>query len=362
MPRKPNLRSAKALTIRDVAKAAGVSVGTVSKALNNSGQLREETRAAVRSVAERLRFRPNEMARNLSSQGLFTVGLISIDRQGRFSIPVLEGIEDALDAAKISVFLCNTAGDPARERQHVHSLLAKRVDGIIVTGGRAVPRAALDLEGEAVPVIYAFARVDSGDSLCLLPDDRGGGRLAGEHLAKLGRRRIAHISGPGNEDSARHRREGFVAALHEHGIALSDGAILHGSWSEAWGHEAVARLVASGRKLDAIFCGSDVIARGVVDALRDRGIKVPDDMAIIGFDNWEVIASATRPPLTTIDMNLHELGRQAGLMLLELGGKHPTPGVTRLPCSLVIRESCGGRAHAAGEAASSQPDASAMSS
>jgi LacI family transcriptional regulator len=343
MTRKPNLGSTRALTIRDVAKAAGVSVGTVSKALNDSGQLREETRAAVRRVAETLRFRPNEMARSLSRQRLFTVGLISIDRQGRFSIPVLEGVEDALDAAEISVFLCNTGGDPVRERQHVHSLLAKRVDGIIVTGGRAAPRPALDLEGEKVPVIYAFARVDSRDSLCLLPDDRGGGRLAGEHLAKLGRRHVAHVSGPANEESARHRREGLAASLAERGIELPKRAILHGSWSEAWGHEAVERLMASRAKVDAIFCGSDLIARGVVDALRDRGIKVPDDVAIIGFDNWEIIAAATRPPLTTIDMNLHELGRQAGLRLLELNGGQPTPGVTRLPCSLVIRQSCGAR-------------------
>jgi len=341
MARKQSLGSARSLTIRDVAKAAGVSVGTVSKALNGSGQLREETRAAVRDVAERLRFRPNEMARSLSSQRLFTVGLISIDRQGRFSIPVLEGIEDALEAAKISVFLCNTAGNPMRERQHVQSLLAKRVDGIIVTGGRAVARAALDLEGEPVPAIYAFARVDGRDSLCLLPDDRGGGRLAGEHLLRLGRRRMAHITGPESEDAARHRREGFAAALAGHGIALPRPAILSGSWSEAWGHEAVARLLATGEPVDAIFCGSDVIARGVVDALRDRGIRVPDDIAIVGFDNWETIAAATRPPLTTIDMNLHELGRQAGLRLLALIGGRLTPGVLRLPCSLVIRQSCG---------------------
>src|SRR5262245_59861328 len=169
MSDKPRAKPPRTVTIRDVAKAAGVSIGTVSKALNDSGQLSDSTRQAVRGIAAKLRFRPNEMARQLSGQRLFTVGLISIDRQGRFSIPVLEGIEDTLDAAKISVFLCNTAGDPARERQHVHSLLAKRVDGIIVTGGRAVVRPQLDLDGEDIPVIYAFARIKERDSLCLLP-------------------------------------------------------------------------------------------------------------------------------------------------------------------------------------------------
>jgi LacI family transcriptional regulator len=329
------------VTIRDVAKAAGVSIGTVSKALNGSGQLSDSTRETVRSVAAKLRFRPNEMARHLSGQRWFTVGLISIDRQGRFSIPVLEGIEDALDAAKISVFLCNTAGDPVRERQHVDSLLAKRVDGIIVTGGRAVVRPQLDLDGEDIPVSYAFARVKDRDSPCLLPDDRGGGRLAGEHFARLGRRHLAHVTGPADEEAARHRRDGFRRALAEHGLELPQRRILAGSWSEAWGHEAVQQLLAAGGPLDAIFCGSDQIARGVVDALRDRRIRVPDDVAVIGFDNWEPIAAASRPPLTTIDMNLHELGRQAGLRLLAHISGHAVPGLLRVPCRLVIRQSCG---------------------
>src|SRR5690606_14934896 len=131
-------------TIRDVAKAAGVSVGTVSKALNDSGQLRPATREAVRRVAEQLRFRPNENARSLSGLRRFTVGLLSTDRHGRFSIPVLEGIEDALDAAEISAFLCNAAGDSVRECQHIDTLLAMRVDGLIATGGAARPRPLLD--------------------------------------------------------------------------------------------------------------------------------------------------------------------------------------------------------------------------
>ena len=122
LPRRQGIKPSRALTIRDVAKAAGVSVSTVSKALNGNGQLREETRTAVRSVAERLRFRPNEMARSLPGPRCFTVGLISIDRKGRFSIPVLDGVEDTLDAAEISVFLCNTADNPERERQHVRAL------------------------------------------------------------------------------------------------------------------------------------------------------------------------------------------------------------------------------------------------
>src|SRR5262245_10422210 len=139
------------VTIRDVARAAGVSVGTVSKALNGQGQLREETRVAVRSTAQRLGFRPNHLAQSLLRKRTFTVGLISTDSYGRFSIPVLEGIESALEPARISVFLCR-ADDPVRERRHVDSLLAKRVDGIIVTGRRTDLRPPIDLGGASLKV------------------------------------------------------------------------------------------------------------------------------------------------------------------------------------------------------------------
>jgi LacI family transcriptional regulator len=328
------------VTIHDVARAAGVSVGTVSKALNGYGQLRDETRSAVRAAADRLGFRPNELAQSLLRKRSFTVGLISTDSYGRFSIPVLEGIESALEPARLSVFLCR-ADDPVRERRHVDALLAKRVDGVIVTGRRTDLRPPIDLGSASVPVIYAFAQVEGGKALCLLPDDRGGARLAVEHLIGLGRRRIAHVTGPVDFEAVRQRREGFRQALSEAGMRARPGHVLAGAWSEAFGRAAAERLMASRSGVDAIFCGSDQIARGVIDSLRESGVRVPDDVAVVGFDNWDVIAAATRPAITTIDMNLHELGRQAGLRLLDMmGGPRPT-GVERLPCSLVVRRSCG---------------------
>lgn len=328
------------VTIHDVARAAGVSVGTVSKALNGYGQLREETRTAVRSAADRLGFRPNDLAQSLLRKRSFTVGLISTDSYGRFSIPVLEGIESALEPARLSVFLCR-ADDPVRERRHVDALLAKRVDGVIVTGRRTDLRPPIDLGGASMPVIYAFAQVEGGKALCLLPDDRGGARLAVEHLIGLGRRRIAHITGPVDFEAVRKRREGFRQALSAAGMRARPGHVLAGAWSEAFGREAAQQLTGSRSGVDAIFCGSDQIARGVIDSLRESSVRVPDDVAVVGFDNWDVIAAATRPAITTIDMNLHELGRQAGLRLLDMmNGPRPT-GVERLPCNLVVRRSCG---------------------
>ena len=320
-----------------------MSLSTVSKALNHTGQLRDETRQRVLGAAKQLNFRPNDLAQSLLRGKTFTVGLISADSYGRFSIPILEGVESALGSARMSVFLCNAADDPNREREHIEQLLAKRVDGIIVTGRRSDPRPPLEVPAHSVPVLYAFSQVRDSKALCLLPDDTGGGRLAGEHLIAAGRKRIAHITGPEDFEAVRHRSEGLRQAVEHHGGRWRASDVMSGSWSEQWGRDAVGELLSRKQKIDAIFCGSDQIARGVADARRDRGVRVPDDLALVGFDNWQIIAAATRPALTTIDMNLHELGREAGVRLLAMiDGKTQVSGLVRLPCSLVVRDSCGG--------------------
>ena len=329
-------------TIREVATAASVSVGTVSKALNGTGQLRGETRERVLAAAKRLNFRPNDLAQSLLRGRTFTVGLISADSYGRFSIPILEGVESALGNERMSVFLCNAADDPTREREHIEQLLAKRVDGIIVTGRRSDPRPPLDVPAHSVPVLYAFSQVKDSQALCLLPDDRGGGRLAGEHLIGAGRKRIAHITGPEDFEAVRHRCAGLRQAIERHGGRWRTTDVMNGPWSEQWGRDAVDHLLSRRQRIDAIFCGSDQIARGAADALRDRGVRVPDDVALVGFDNWQIIAAATRPALTTVDMNLHALGREAGVRLLAMiDGETQVSGLVRLPCSLVVRDSCG---------------------
>lgn len=331
-------------TIRDVARLAQVSVGTVSKALNNNGSLRQETRERVISVARDLGFRPNDLAQSLHRGQTFTVGLISTDSFGRFTIPIMEGLEECLTDSRIAVFMCNATDDPEREAQHVESLLAKRVDGIVVTARRADRRSQLRVPSLGLPVLYVFSQSDDPDACCLVPDDEGGAVLAVDHLARLGRKRIAHVTGPERFEAVRLRRDGYRKTLARHGLAEPEGFYLPGVWSEGWGREAVAQLF-RGRvpPPDAIFCGNDQIARGVCDGLRERGVVVPDAVSVVGFDNWEIIAAATRPPLTTVDMNLVELGRAAGSHLIRLIAGEPLNGIRRLPCNLVVRDSCGAR-------------------
>ncbi|WP_407867149.1 LacI family DNA-binding transcriptional regulator [Phyllobacterium phragmitis] len=322
------------ITIHDVAAAAGVSISTASKALNDTGRMGEKTRERVKRVAREIGFRPNALARGLLSKRSFTIGLLTNDTYGRFTLPVMAGVSEALVDHGVSVFLCAIEDDPALGQIHVDAMLDKQVDGIIASGKRLDRSLPVDLSNLPVPVVYAFTQ-GPPDSVTLRSDDAQGARLAVEWLVKLGRRRIVHVTGPESFFSVRER----AGAYRE--IAGDEEPVMYGVWSEGWGHEAVAKIWSrSGKKPDAIFCGNDQIARGVIDALRERGIGVPEDVAIVGFDNWEIMAAQTRPPLTSVDMGLKALGREAGLTVLALAEGRPVEtGVRKLPCHLVVRQS-----------------------
>lgn len=330
-------------TIIDVARAAHVTPGTASQALNGKGAMRPDTRARIVAVAQQLEYRPNDLVHSLLRRRTFTVGLLSADRYGRFSIPLLEGIEDALGEARLSVILCNARDNPQRERQHIETLLAKHVDGIIVTGRRIDPRPPIMVGKSSVPVLYAFTQVDDPAALNIISDDAQGAALAAAHLLAQGRRHIAHIGGLPSFLAARLRAEGLLSALAEHGAEVPPALVRYGEWTEAWGYAAMRDLLAASLPIDAVFCASDLIARGAADALRDRGVRVPADVALVGVDNWEIIAAATRPPLTTVDLDLTALGRRAGESLIDVIGGRPQSGTIRMPCHLVVRDSCGAR-------------------
>ena len=250
-----------------------------------------------------------------------TVGILSNDSFGRFAFPIVEALERGLSDHGIAVFMCNATDDPMRERRHVDQLFGKRVDGLVVTARRADRREPIEPAARGLPVVYVFSQVENPDALCLLPDDEGGARLAVSHLATLGRRRIAHITGPERFEAVRLREMGWRKALAEAGLKAGASDFRAGLWSEAWGREAAQNSFSRRRAApDALFCGNDQIARGAVDALREIGLGAPDDVAVVGFDNWDVMAEAARPPLTSVDMNLEAFGREAGASLMEMMG------------------------------------------
>lgn len=327
----------RAVTISEVAALAGVSIATASKALNGRSQVRAETRDRVVRAAERLGFQPNALARGLLSGQSRTVGLLTGDSVGRFGIPVLLGAEDAFGAGEMAVLLCDARGDAIREQHHLRTLLARRVDGLIVVGESTDPRPSVSRD-LPVPVVYAYAPSEDPQDVSFVPDDVQGARTAVEHLVTLGRGRIAHITGPPHYKAAKDRAEGVAAALADAGLTPS-GETLFGAWSQRWGRQAAEIVLRGDPRVDGVVCGSDQIAAGFVEAARERGRRVPEEVAVVGYDNWEVLAAETRPPLTTIDMNLERLGRTAAQHLFAAIDGRATPGVHRMPCRLVMRDS-----------------------
>jgi LacI family transcriptional regulator len=324
-------------TLSDVARLAGVSVATASKALNGRGQVRAETRQRVVEAAERLAFRPNQLARGLLAGRSGTFGLLTSDLEGRFSIPILMGAEDAFGAGEVAVLLCDARGDAIREQHHVRALLGRRVDGLIVVGSRTDPRPSLGRD-LPVPVVYAYAPSEDPADLSLVPDNVDAGRIAVGHLLACGRTRIAHVTGDPGYLAARERAQGAAAALAAAGLEPV-GEPRFGAWSEGWGRAATALLLDRHPDLDAVLCGSDQIARGVMDVLRERGLRVPEDVAVMGFDNWQVLTAASRPPLTSVDMNLEQVGRAAAHALSAAIGGVWRSGVETVRCRVVIRGS-----------------------
>lgn len=334
--------------ITDVAALAGVAPSTVSKALNGTGSLRESTRVKVREAADRLGFVPDATARSLSARRSFTVGLLSTDSAGRFSLPVVLGAENALVGGELSALLATARHDPVREQHHVRALVARRVDGIIVTGRTTEPREPIRVP---MPVVYAFAPSADPDDASVVPDDAAGMRLLVDHLVGLGRRRIAYVGGRAEQAASTVRHDTLVAELAARGLELV-GPALYGDWSEQWGRRAVdvvlGREPHDGSKaggaagVDAIVFASDQLARGGCDRLRERGLRVPDDVAVTGYDDWEVMSLASRPPLTTVDMQLERLGQRAAELLIAAIEGEPARGVERLAPRLVVRASTWG--------------------
>ncbi|XVV15349.1 LacI family DNA-binding transcriptional regulator [Actinoplanes sp. CA-131856] len=323
-------RRSETVTLADVARRAGCSIATASKALNSRAQVAEATRQRVLAAAAELSFRAPGRTR--------AIGLLTDELGGRFSIPILLGAENALAGERMSVLLCDARGDDARRRHYVSTLLARQVDGLIVVGDDNDVRPSLPRD-LPVPVVYAYGESGHPDDVSVIADDGGGARLAAEHLIGLGRRRIAHITGPRRYRAARARAAGLRAVLAENGLPLAGDIPRYGEWSQRWGRHAAHRLLTENPETDAVFCGNDQIAAGVAQALTERGRHIPDDVAVVGYDNWTEFAADCRPPLTTVDLKLQELGETAVRLLFAALDGHPAHGVVREPCRLVVRAS-----------------------
>lgn len=335
-------RSANAVTIHDVAQLAEVSPATVSKVINDVPYVSEQTRQRVLAAIDKLNYRPNVIARSLRKSHTATIGLITDDLEGVFTMAMMRSIEEVASTQGFSVFLCNSYGEMSRERAHLEVLLAKQVSGIILMSGYKVrERGAPALELGRVPVVYLYQYTTDVDVPCIIPDDLGGGALGTRHLLELGRRRVGFINGPLHFEASQQRLIGYQQALRNHGIAFDPALVRTGKWNEQSGYELAHELMALPQPPDAIFCASDSLAAGALDALHELGLRIPQDVAVVGFDN-RYFSGYQRPPLTTIALPLYEMGSLAGELLLKaIQGEHPHRVIHRVPCTLIKRLSCG---------------------
>ena len=332
------------VTLADVASQAGVSVGTVSKVLNGRGQIATETRRRVAAIAADLGLESRVDPDPKPTGRSFLVGVLSTDAYGRFTIPILTGAEDTFGPGEVSMLLAESRGDPIREQHYITTFLNHRVDGIVVTGRSSDPRGSITDLLE-VPAVYALTPSTDPDDVSIVPDDGAGAVRAIEHLLGSGRRSIAVIAGARRHTASTHRVESARRAITASGAELAGGDALYGEWSERWGYEAATRLLATSPDaatppFDGVFCASDQIARGVIDCLRDRGVTVPTQVGVVGVDNWTVITDAARPSITSVDLNLREVGRQAANLLMRMiQGEDIAGGTRRIECFLVPRQS-----------------------
>ena len=327
----------KSARLVDVAERAGVSVATASKALHDNPRVSARTRNHVQRIASELAYTPNKLAQSLVSGLTGTVGLVTSDMQGRFSTQILIGAENTLEAESFSALLTNARGDPSLEALHVRKLLSLKVDGFILMGRETDPRASWGSDLN-VPLVYAYAPSTDPNDASITCDNVDAGKMAVNHLISCGRHKIAIIGGDGTFAASQDRTKGSMTALKEAGLRPA-GPVRFGQWDGSWGRGATRLLLDQDVDFDAVVCQNDQIARGCIDVLKERGIRVPEDVAVVGHDNWSELVDISRPELTSIDNNAIEIGSQAAQMLLDAIGGKPHHGIRYLPCRLIQRGS-----------------------
>jgi len=328
------------VTIKDVAKRAGVSVTTVSRVLNNKAHpIHPETRERVLAAIEELGFYPNAMARSLQLNQTKTIGLILPDISNPYYPGIVRGIEDIAHERGYTVILCNTDRSPERTKQYIRVLREKRVDGVIFTGGGAVEDASREHFFEESAIATIVIGRHSTDLPAVQVDNIKAAQEAVEHLLRLGHQRIAMITGPKVSTTAKDRIEGYRQALSTAGITLNPAWVIEGDFDFNSGYRAIERLPLSGsEKITAVFAHNDLMAIGAMKAIQERGLRIPEDVAVVGFDNTP-FSSFVTPALTTVAVPVYDLGRTAMLVLTELLAGREVARVTTLPTHLEVRES-----------------------
>lgn len=328
-------------TLTEIAKVAGVSIATVSRVLNKVDHpISEKTRQRILKLAAELNYQPNLVARSLRIDSTNTVGIIVESVTSPFIPPILNGIQDTLKPAGYLSFILNTNDDPDIEIESINMLNNRQIDGILFV-------AIWDRSPEMVeqmttkPHIFIHRHFDSYADNCVAVDERWGARLAVSHLANLGHRRIAFINGPADWDAAIYRHKGYQEELKARGLPYDPHLVTGGGWEYEDGRRGVELFLEKGMSFSAVFAGNDLIAMGAIHALQDRGLRVPQDVAVVGYDNREFTGFA-RPSISTVVLPAYEMGQASARILLSMmKGELKSSKVVKVRGQLLVRESCG---------------------
>jgi len=334
------------VSIKDIAKAAGVSHSTVSRALSDSPLISAATKARIQRLAREMGYSPDALARSLVMGRTQTIGIVATAITDPFIAEVVQAIEQTAYTHGYSIILTISNAEPDREIAAVEMLRSKRVDGVIVTSSRIGSLYREHLARFGVPVVLLNShREQSGPyTFSVSMDNQHGGYLATEHLVRRGHRRIAYVSGAAGSSDSLARQEGYRRALEEAGVSVDPALIVPGTGRAEGGERALPRLLDLAEPPTAVFCYNDMTAIGLLRAARQHNIAVPRDLAVVGFDDIP-FASYVRPSLTTVVQPKKEMGRLAVEMVLALTAEEKNEGdpISNVVVrgTLVVRESSG---------------------
>ncbi len=341
-PRRVRKRKAnKSANIYDVAKRAGVSVFTVSAVINKTGQSSVALQRRVEAAIRQLNYRPNLLARSLAKQKTHTLGMIVTDIANPFFPLVVRGAEDTAQKAGYSILLCNSDNQREKEETYLELLISKRVDGILLTvaAGPINPSVCRMLTDAKVPVVLVMRTSSDLEYDAVLTDDHRGAFEVVSHLARVGHRRIAFVSGPLEVSNGAARWKGYRKALRAHGLRYDPELTVEGDYRIESGYRA--GLVLLPRRPDAVFVANYLMTVGLMQAADEMGMSCPEDYALASFDDYPWLR-CFRPRLTTIELPKYELGARSTQVLLDrISGKEGKILIQRLAPQLCVRESCG---------------------
>jgi LacI family transcriptional regulator len=328
------------VTIVDVARDAGVSYTTVSRVLNNKGNVKPETCERVLLAMTRLGYVVDQRARSLAGGRSQVVGLLVHDLGTTYIGAIIHGIDAELAAAQYNLMLYTTRRHRTRESAYIATLTRGLADGLLIVLPRELGAYLETLRSSRLPYVLIDHRGISDETSAVTATNQQGGYAATQHLIELGHRRIGHITGALDQGCARDRLAGYKAALEDHGITFDPELVQEGDFFQPQGYSGARALLRLSHSPTAIFAANDVMAFGAMEAVRECNLRIPEDISIMGFDDISEAANV-HPPLTTIQQPLEEMGRIATRMLLERI-RDPQRPIERveLPTELVIRQSC----------------------